>query len=134
MASREQVLKEAAEKREYLKTLVVQNPGGSAALLLGMVHQKFGSGVSPRTLQAIREELKAEAKAQQKSAQAPAAAPTPAPEDDERLEVQLIAQLQGLMRRQGYQAVYVPLEGNATIRMLVVREKLPGEHVEAALH
>lgn len=126
MASREQVLKEAAEKREYLKSLVAEQPGASAALLLGKVHAKFGSGVSPRTLHSLREEMRKEAKGVK-------VAPTPAALDDERLEVQLIAQLQGLMTRQGYQTIIIPVEGAANIRMLVVKEKVPGEHVESAM-
>lgn len=75
-------------------------------------------------------------------APAPAAAtPAPAPvkaapvmTDDERREVELINELQALMQRQGYREITIPATGTAHIRLLVVREKNPGEHVENAVH
>lgn len=111
----------ASKKKEYALSLLKENPGMSGAQLNGMVHTKFGSGLSNATLTALRKE---------------ASKTTPGVnlEGDERLEVQLISQLQGLMKRQNYRAIVIPVEGTAQIRMMVERAKVPGEHVEAALH
>lgn len=111
----------ANEKKEYAKKLLADNPGMTGAQLGGLVHSKFGSGVSNATLTDLRREA---LKGKQ---------PTDL-EGDEKLEVQLIAQLQGLMRRQHYTAILIPAEGTAQIRALVERAKVPGEHVEHALH
>jgi hypothetical protein len=53
--------------------------------------------------------------------------------DDEKREVELINELQSLMQRQGYREITIPASGQAHIRLFVVREKLPGEHVDAQI-
>jgi hypothetical protein len=121
--AREQRSKKADEKREYLRHLLLEHPTASSALLLGMVQSKFGSSVSSRTLTDIRMESK---KGQQSKNDAPELS------GDERLEVQLVGQLQELMKRQGYKSITIPVEGIATIRMAVLVDKTPGSHVEGA--
>lgn len=69
------------------------------------------------------------------NAQAPAQAAANAT-DDERREVELIAQVQALMQRQGYREIVIPATGQAHIKLAVIREKIPGEHVseQVAIH
>ncbi len=111
----------ATQKREYAQKLLADNPAMSGAQLNGMVHSKFGSGLSNATLTDMRREALQGKK------------PTDL-EGDEKLEVELIAQLQGLMKRQHYTHILIPADGTAQIRVMVERAKVPGEHVEATAH
>jgi hypothetical protein len=119
MASREQMLAQAKQKQEFLRGVLREHPGMSSAGLLGMVQDKFGSSVAAKTLAVVRAEVRREAKG------------APSPVDDERREVELVAELQALMRRRNYQAILIPVEGTANIRLTVELAKTPGQHVEA---
>lgn len=151
-----QAQREAAskEKRGYVRELLQGNPRLDDRTLGKLVESKFGSGLARRNMDEVRHAMGWTWKGTGRGRQlvqlnaantnsepaAPATTTAPAQQAvkpqppltaDEQLEVDLIAQLQALMQRQGYQTITIPAVGTAHIRMLVVREKIPGEHVEA---
>lgn len=148
---------QSAEKRAYIATLLKGDPQLDDRTLGTLVESKFGSGLARRNMDEVRRDLgwvwkrepgkrsrtlvPVNTRAANTNEQSPAPAPasvsvkgeTPVT-DDERREVELINELQALMKRQGYRSILIPSEGAAQIRLVVTREKLPGEHVENAVH
>lgn len=143
-------------KRAYVKEILTGNPQLDDRTLGQLVESKFGSGLARRNMDEIRRDLgwvwkhvpgkrartlvqvstRAENTNVEPTVAAPAVQPRPAPAltEDERREVELINELQALMKRQGYRSISIPADGTAQIRLVVTREKLPGEHVENAVH
>lgn len=141
----------SAEKRAYVKSLLTGDPHLDDRALGQLVESKFGSGFARRNMDEVRADLgwvwkhepgKRSRTLMQVSTRAantneqPVATSRAAPPatEDERREVDLIHELQALMKRQGYRSILIPADGTAQIRLVVTREKLPGEHVENAVH
>jgi hypothetical protein len=151
---------QSAEKRAYVKEILTGNPRLDDRTLGQLVESKFGSGLARRNMDEVRRDLgwvwksepgkrsrtlvQVSTRAANTNTEPPAAPaqtapvvqsrPAPALTEDERREVELINELQALMLRQGYREIVIPATGTAHIRLLVVREKNPGEHVENAVH
>jgi hypothetical protein len=148
---------QSSEKRAYVRSLLTGDPQLEDRTLEQLVVSKFGSGLSRRNMDDVRKALgwvwergegrsrrlvradavKSAAAPQQPAQGAQAAKPVEGLTEDEQREVELIAQLQALMTRQGYQQITIPVIGTARIDLLVRRAKIPGEHVTeqvAALH
>lgn len=148
----------AQQKREYARQLLQADHTIADGVLKGLVHSKFGSGISGAEINEARLALgwkwdrqgrgrklipaeKPTHQAVTEAGEKVTANPPPAGHQeterklrefvtsDDELEVKLIKALQEVMRRQGYEMIEIPKDGEASITYPTIGKKKPGEHV-----